>query len=179
MVNWTPDLFTPPLSEPASAVDCAGSGTNVGRGVLSVAAPAHRGASSCAGSLVGVPCQNPGCFNLIVPANASDEHCPQCGHSIAVEADAPPASSETGGCAPSDAAVKASASHSNSNSSLEAVQVCRESDLEEAQEAAVPSHKNASAPSLAGPRSIAARVVELCKALGILSQAEEDDSLPF
>ena len=51
-------------------------------------------------------------------------------------------------------------------------QECRESDLGAAQQATATDHKNASAPSPAGPRSRAARIIALARALGVQSDAE-------
>ncbi len=96
----------------------------------------------------GVPCQNPGCPHHIVPADASDERCPDCGHAIRDEEVMCNAAASDGPDIRPDTTT--GASHKR------------------------PAKAPASPPDPAGPRSIAARIVSLAQQLA-LTDAEQGE----
>ncbi len=131
------------LDVPASVVDHAGSVADAGRG----AAPSQddQCASPCAG--VSTPCQNPGCPHHIVPADASDERCPDCGHAIR------------------DEEVMC---NDDDRPTVEAADTATGASHKR------PAKAPASPPDPAGSRSIAARIVHLAQQLA-LTDAEQGE----
>lgn len=119
---------------------------------------------------VGVPCSAPGCHYVIVPDDESDEHCEACGHAIACDEDDPEQEDEP------ECASDADADRDNGRPLLAGCEPPREPASASPRR---PKKAPKPPPEPAGPRSVAARIVELCKALGIQDDAEKRTQLPF